>query len=200
MGRHDSNPPVALDPPGAGVPVHERWVGRLAAAVLPRLWSWESIPDRMDRQGATILGLLPPPDDPRLHQPVLVPRFAGLEDSSRFWSPVMVLEHLALIGRRMIPIIVALSREQVPDQVTRIAELKPRGEQSGAFAIDDFQRMLAEFRQAVLHEVVDRRARARYPHPWFGPLNVRQWLVFAPFHQAIHVRQMRSMAAAIARD
>jgi hypothetical protein len=187
-----------LAPPGAGVPWIERLAGRLAAAALPHMWSWESVPDRFEAQSRKLLALLPPANDPRMLQRVLVRRVAGLEDSSRFWSPAMVLEHLVIIHGRMIPLIVSLSHERVPTGQTRTADLKPTGAWTARQALDAYHQSIADFRRAMLHDIGNRNAKARYPHPWFGPLNCRQWLCFAPFHQDIHLRQMRLIAKKLA--
>ena len=47
--------------------------------------------------------------EPELTEAVLVPPQIGLEDSSRFYSYAMVLEHLTIIGNAIGRIVVELS-------------------------------------------------------------------------------------------
>lgn len=43
---------------------------------------------------------------------VLIKRITGIEDSSRFWSVYMVLDHLLIVDRLTIKIMESLSRER----------------------------------------------------------------------------------------
>lgn len=181
-----------LAPPGAGVPWWQRLAGKylLLPAFCLRL-EWDRVPDLLDRQGRRLIALAGDQGDERLTRRVLVPPQIGLEDSSRYYSYAMVLEHLTIIGERIGSIVVELTHDRRPPGTVRTADLKPRGGRSAAQAIEDYGAMLQRFRQRTLAEAGARASRRRFEHPWFGPLSAFQWLCFAPFHQTIHLRQAR---------
>jgi hypothetical protein len=56
--------------------------------------------------------------------------------------------------------------------------------------------MVARFRHRMEEEVGDRDAGARFDHPWFGALAAYQWICFTPFHQTIHIKQVRRILSA----
>jgi hypothetical protein len=107
----------------------------------------------------------------------------------------MVLEHLTIVGRHTASIVADLLERRPPSIVVRTADLKPKGGRPAADAIADYTAMLAEFRRATQVDAARRSSPLRHEHPWFGPLDVYQWLCFAPFHQTIHVRQARRIVA-----
>src|SRR5262245_3784514 len=181
-----------LAPPGAGVPALERFVGK--HLLLPRLCrrlSWDDAPALLERQGIELLELAGGRSEARLTERVLVPRQRGLEDSSRFHSFAMVIEHLTIVGRRTTGIVRDLTHGRLPHDPVRTAELKPSGALSLAATVCDYRAMLVEFREAALEQTADRTSSLRFPHPWFGPLSAHTWLCFAPFHQTIHLEQAR---------
>ena len=51
--------------------------------------------------------------------------------------------------------------------------------------------MLGRFRRLTVDEAGDRKSRLAHVHPWFGSLVALQWIRFAPFHQEIHIKQVR---------
>lgn len=189
----DSEAP-RLAPPGAGVPAYQRWAGKYLflpfwRATLPPA----RVPDLMEKQGAELIGLGDGLPAPLLTRRVLVPPQIGLEDSSRFHSWAMVLEHLTIVGNDIVLILGDLTRGNVPPGVVRVENLKPRGRIDAPTAVEEYRTMLLRVRQIVLNPHSDWRSRARYVHPWFGPLGAKQWACFAPFHQAIHLKQARTI-------
>ncbi|MCP3981726.1 MAG: DinB family protein [bacterium] len=184
-----------LDPPGAGVPPIERFVGR---RILLPWWclrmNWERAVERMELQGEQLLELGARLAKEEVTRRVLIPPQIGLEDSSRFCSVAMVVEHLTIVGERLGRIVVDLTHSRVPPGRVDTAELKAGGGKAWETAVGEYRSMLGRFRRAALHEVGDRKSRERFPHPWFGPLPAYPWLVFGPFHQEIHLRQAQSIA------
>jgi hypothetical protein len=179
-----------LAPPGAGVPWWQRLGGKhlLLPAYCRRL-TWDGAPDLLEAQANRLLTAATEFTEEQLTCRVLVPRQIGLEDSSRFYSYGMVLEHLTIIGGHVGRIVVELTHDRVPRGTIRTADLKPEGETSFSESALLYLKMLAGFRQAALELTEDRNAGGRYAHPWFGPLDAYQWLCFAPFHQEIHIKQ-----------
>jgi len=192
---------VKLDAPGAGVP----WWQRLAGKHVFLPWycarlSWDGARDLLRKEGQDLMRLADGRDPADLVRPILVPPLIGLEDSSRHWSYAMVLEHLGIIGRQTGDIIAALSHGQQPTgSPLDTALLKPEGQLSGGGALADFHAFLEEFHRGMGSDVGNRRSRARFPHPWFGPLTARQWICFLPFHQRIHMQQARRILRRLPR-
>jgi len=131
---------------------------------------------------------------------VLVRPQIGLEDSSRYHSWAMVVEHLTIIGGALADVVLELTHRRVPGGKVSTAALKPRGGIDAAQAEDGYRRMLQRFRRVILEECDDWRSPTLYPHPWFGPLDARQWVCFAPFHQTIHLKQARRIRRRVLRD
>jgi hypothetical protein len=145
----------------------------------------------MERQCAELIDLAEGIPAPLLMRRVLVPPQIGLEDSSRFHSWAMVLEHLTIVGDAIATVLGDLTRGKTPPGAVRVENLKPRGRVDAATAVSEYRAMLIRVRQIVLNPQSDWSGRARFAHPWFGPLGPRQWACFAPFHQAIHLKQAR---------
>src|SRR5262245_33569829 len=124
----NTNPPK-LQRPGAGLPWWELLVARYF--VFPRACrrlTWAAAGQLFQDEGARILAIWDALPAARLSERVLIRRFAGIEDSSRFWSAAMTVEHLNIVGSGIRRIISSLRRGKVPDRVTRVEDVKPRGE------------------------------------------------------------------------
>ena len=125
----DSTPPK-LQPPGAGLP----WWMLLAArhVVFPlavrRMKDWAGATRPFREVGDRILAIWDALPAERLGERVLINRIGGLEDSSRYWSAAMTVEHLNIVGFGVRRGIAGLRRGEVPDRVRGTAEVKPKGE------------------------------------------------------------------------
>ena len=190
-----------LAPPGAGVPGYQKWVGK---HVLLPLWCLSvppaRVPDRMELQAKALEDLARGWSAAQRERRVLVPPQIGLEDSSRFHSWALVVEHLAVIGNSLLGILVELTHGRTPPGEARTEAFKPRGEIGADQAIDEYRAMLRRLRRAIETGCPDWRSPARFPHPWFGPLGARQWASFAPFHQDIHLKQARRIRSLVLRS
>jgi hypothetical protein len=180
-----------LVPPGAGVPRWQKLAGRCVLLPWYGRLSWDGARDLLDREGHALARMSHGRGDTELARRVLVPPQIGLEDSSRFWSYAMVLEHLVIIGDRVLEILVELTHGRAPRGVVSTADLKPAGAAAPREAIESFLRFLERLRRVTADPTVDPDVPLRFPHPWFGPLRARQWLAFLPMHQRIHIRQAR---------
>jgi hypothetical protein len=189
-----------LAPPGAGIPALQRWVG--GHVLLPRYCrrlTWEGVPDRLEAQGQALQASLRGCSPEELARRVLVPRQIGLEDSSRWHSAAMVLDHLAIVGTRVALLVRALTHGVQPPGALGTAQLKPEPDVPPAEAARRYVAMLVEFRARTIDDGGDRDTPLRFSHPWFGPLSAFQWMCFAPFHQEIHLRQMRRIVERLNR-
>lgn len=185
--------PPKLAKPGAGLPFFEAFVARYY--LLPRTFrrmSWEKADAVFQKQGRILVELSQGLSADRLQTPVLIARIAGIEDSSRFWSPGMVLEHLIIVGTKMMRAIVELSNGVVPAERADVAAVKPKGAY-GPGAVGVFQSFLAQYADTMNREVRDRNSPATFRHPWFGELNAHQWHCIAALHQGIHRKQMQKI-------
>jgi hypothetical protein len=170
-------------------------------------WDWSGATHLLEREGRALIARADRFDRKRLERRVLVAPMIGLEDSSRYWSYAMVLEHLAIIGRATEEVIVRLARRELPERSVRTAELKPSPACEAPSAVAAYSAFLTAFSQRMATVVPPRAeapaeriairprrpaslaSRAEFPHPWFGPLDAFEWVCFLPMHQRIHVRQ-----------
>jgi len=200
LNHHNAQTP-RLAPPGAGVPAYQRLAGKYV--LLP---AWRRIapprraPTVLERQGEQLVALAHGWNEELRTRRVLVPPQLGLEDSSRFYSWAMVVEHLTILGDALAAVLVELTHERVPPGAVSTAALKPKGELDAGATLARYHAMLRRFRAAV--EAPDARwdSSARYAHPWFGPLGPASWASFGPFHQAIHLRQARRIRSILERS
>jgi hypothetical protein len=195
MSEPPSTPPPKLAKPGAGLPFFELLIARYF--LLPNAFSrlnWEHADAVFQKQGRILVELTQNLSAGQLQKPVLIDRIAGIEDSSRYWSPGMVLEHLIIVGSSMMRGIVELSRGIVPAVKPDVAAVKPTG-CYGAGAVGVYQSFLAQYADTVNREVEDRNSKTTLRHPWFGELNAHQWHCLAALHQGVHRKQVQKILA-----
>lgn len=196
-----SSPP-RLKPPGAGIPLAQRLVARWVLLPLElRRTPWEGVPAKLSAQGRELENLLTracAKDDGPLQRRVLISPAPGLEDDSRYWSIAMVFDHLRRVNERATEIVRSLSEDRpLPTGPSQIVDFKP-DPNAARLAVSDYRSGLARFISAVEAVPPGRRNPAgTVPHPWFGPLRLRQWVGFVPIHQALHTTQMRRIVAGL---
>ena len=180
-----------LDPPGAGLPKPEL----LIAGAIFRYRSWRSSRTKaskhFDLQTEQILQLVRSIDSESGSRRILIPRLAGLEDSSRFWSVFMTLDHLRIVNDAIGNVIRTLIAGQIPPTQASTAALKP-SVQVNATIIEAFEKSCQSFEQTVA-AAADLATTVRYAHPWFGPLDAARWHYLAGFHMALHCKQIQSI-------
>ena len=120
----------------------------------------------------------------------------GIEDSSRYWSAAMVLEHLIEVGSRIAVGIVELTQGNPVTVKVDIADVKPKGGK-GVQIIEDFQQFVGDYASMISKDVGDRQCKARHPHPWFGELTAHQWACLGAVHQTIHRKQLERIVAGL---
>jgi hypothetical protein len=95
----NSEKEIRLAPPGAGLPKVELLVARWLFQWRRARGSRQSFTEAFQRERGRIrlsIGDLSPD---ACAQRVLIPRLRGLEDSSRYWSVWMTLDHLRIVHR-----------------------------------------------------------------------------------------------------
>lgn len=186
-----------LAPPGAGLPFPEsllvRLFGRLA---MRRRYTWDSAIDDIEATAERIIArfdALPPEIQ---STPVLVDRLRGLEDSSRFWSPSMALEHLNITGGSMLMMVLMLSHGKTTSKKVDTAAVKPVGKPP-AEVLEAFMKLHRGARERLRNGAGELREGPSHVHPWFGALHATDWLRLMASHLRLHERQL---AAVLARD
>ena len=177
-----------LQAPGAGLPWLENRIARIMLGWKSRLGTPANFIAQFSNERRRIYALIKNCGDDQLSQRVLIARLPGLEDSSRYWSVAMTLDHLRIVHHAFIGILTALSNETIPPGKASTAAVKP-SVNVGAEAIAAYE----ESCDALLTCAADIRefnTKARYIHPWFGPMDAHRWLALSSSHMAIHRRQI----------
>jgi uncharacterized damage-inducible protein DinB len=186
-----------LQKPGAGLPICELWVARLLFQARTFTGTAARFRRRFLAEQARLDALLERCPESLRSVPVLIPRLRGMEDSSRFWSVWMTLDHLRIVNESMAGVITALSHEQIPPGKASTASVKPSPD-----ADRSVHPSYMDACQSVI-EAADRssnlKSRARYEHPWFGPLNAWQWFALAGTHMGIHRAQVEQILRGLPR-
>lgn len=182
------NDKILLDPPGAGLPTLELLASRLGFRALRTTLSRRRSQEWLCYETRRVLATVRELPVEQLQRQVLIPRLAGLEDSSRNWSAAMVLQHLAIVDTEIGQILGALSEGEAFARETRIADVKP--------TTDAGQELLVQLEQALstylgqVAAIKDLHTVRRHAHPWFGPLNGHGWHTLAAMHTMVHRRQL----------
>jgi uncharacterized damage-inducible protein DinB len=187
-----------LDAPGAGLPAIQEFLLKHAAfPVLKRVISWDRAISIFEREGRLILALVADLPEEARFRPVLVPRMMGIEDSSRYWSLAMTLDHLMIVTQGVMSLMAALARGDGIDVIVDTATVKP-GTDSPRDIGRRYEEFVSRFRERLESEVADRQTARCHPHPWFGCLNPHGWLVMLAVHQFIHRRQIAQIRKRLA--
>ncbi len=178
-----------LDAPGAGLPALELFVARKLFALRRILGSRESFTNQFVQERQMICRLVDACEVSLRAERALIPRLRGLEDSSRFWSVWMTLDHLRITNLVFAKVITSLAAGHVPQKKASTAGVKPDPDVTGAVEMayeESCDKVLA-----AVAEVTDLRTPARYAHPWFGPLDAAGWHALTAMHMGIHRAQIQ---------
>lgn len=186
-----------LEPPGAGLPRGELlFLRKFLFPCMTLITSWDAATKVFLQEGRWVMHLATKVPVGTLGKRVLVPRLQAMEDSSRYWSVEMVVEHLLLVGRIMEDTTILLSKGQsVPGRI-RIAAVKPKGG-GGVAILSEFEKFVEQYPRRMETEVKDRRSRSTHYHPWLGELTAHQWHCLNGLHYRIHRRQMSLILAGL---
>jgi hypothetical protein len=198
MKAHQIASPPSLAAPGAGLPTLERLIAKLGIHWLSRRASREQSSARLVRERAAILRLAERCDDASGSRRVLIQRLRGMEDSSRYWSVFMTVEHVRIVNHGIAGTIQSLGRGEVPPRPASTAEVKPDPE-ANANALRSFDLSCALVERAV-SKIDNLRTVARFAHPWFGLLDAGQWHFVAAFHAGLHRQQIELILRQLEAD
>lgn len=184
-----------LAPPGAGLPKIELLVSRMLFALRRATGSRASFDAEFRRERDAVRALYEKCDPQQGSVRVLIQRPVGLEDSSRNWSVWMTLEHLRIVHMSITRAVGALAKGVVPEGKADTAAVKPHADAS-ADIISAYERSCDKLIEQIAG-VPDLKTKARYPHPWFGPLDAAGWHALGGRHLAIHRVQLERIIAGL---
>src|SRR5690348_5835952 len=115
-----------LAPPGAGLPKVELFIARAIFAWRGRKATREGVNERFQKEREAIRSLARSIDVDAAGRRVLIRRLPGMEDSSRYWSVWMTLEHLRMVHELVNRTIAALAKGSLPGGKIGTANVKPK--------------------------------------------------------------------------
>ena len=186
----DSTEPQ-LAAPGAGLPWPERLIANFMVKRGIRRTSREETSELLTSERQLILDRVTPLSTGTASRRVLIKRLRGLEDSSRFWSVLMTLDHLRIVNTGIADAITLLGQGKVPPREASTANVKPVAD-VGYSVIEEFSRSCDAIEQAS-QSLPNLRTPTRYAHPWFGPLDAGGWYFMSAFHLRLHRKQIEAI-------
>ena len=114
-----------LDTPGAGLSSTELYLIKFLFGIYRLLHSKDAVLNHFIREADLLLKLASSTDIENARHRVLIKRVPGIEDSSRYWSVFMLLEHLSIVNNGIARIIKSLAEEQKFAEKVRIEDVKP---------------------------------------------------------------------------
>ncbi|QJW98819.1 DinB family protein [Frigoriglobus tundricola] len=182
------DPTPQLQPPGAGLPAVELFLARIWFRLMGLTVSRRTASRRFRTEADRILALARSLGGAAASRRVLVPRLRGLEDSSRFWSVYMTLEHLCIVQSGITGVMESLAAGRAVNRAVSMAAVKP-GPTADAATIDRFE-AVARDHLARTDALTGWDSKVSLAHPWFGALRVPQWHRLAAFHLRVHRKQI----------
>ncbi len=183
--------PPNLQPPGKGLPAYELFIGRLMVRFKLRHISPEVSLREFSEERERIISLVTSIPPELASQQVLIKRLRGLEDSSRFWSVYMTLDHLRIVNQSITNVVSTLLKGSKPELVVSTAAVKPTPG-IGAEALSEFAAVCDDFQRRFRTDN-NMKTAVTLAHPWFGELNGEQWHFFAGFHMKLHRKQIEAI-------
>jgi len=187
-----------LEPPGAGLPRYELYVGRLLFAFRRWTGSRDAHNARFQQERESIRRLVRACDGDSAARRVLIERARGMEDSSRYWSVWMTLDHLRIVNQSFIRVIGALTKGEMPKGTASTATVKPSPEATAA-VVAEYENGCDDLLAAVA-AAGNLKTKLRYAHPWFGPLDAAGWHALSAGHMGIHRVQIERILEGLRVD
>lgn len=190
-----------LDSPGAGLPFLQRILLRyILGPYFSKKDSWETLESRFHFIYGSILNKVINLSETELNKKVLIKPLMGIEDSSRFWSIAMTLDHIVLVGTEIREGLIILSQERSIAKVVKVENFKP-GDIGDIFtgrdSVKHFESFVNETIPKINSQIGSKISKSTHIHPWFGPLNTHQWFWLLSIHAQIHRNQIKEILAAL---
>jgi len=181
--------------PGAGLPPPELLIARMLFALKRATGNRASFTAHFQQERKTIKELVQGLTTKQASQRVLIPRVRGLEDSSRYWSVWMTLEHLRIVHGSIEGVVSKLATGNVPPGEASTAAVKPSPNVT-AKVLPAYEKSCDNLQQ-TLEAIPELKMEVTYAHPWFGPLNAAGWHALSATHIAIHRKQIQAILKAV---
>jgi len=149
----------------------------------------------IETQRLAILQRLEGLDERMLSQPVLIKRLRGLEDSSRYWSLLMVADHLRIVNKGITEVVAELGADRMPLRKVNTADVKPNAQVTKAVIVEFDQSCRDFIDTAAL--IPDLKTSLSFPHPWFGLMDAATWHFMIGFHMRLHLKQIDLIRAGL---
>ncbi|MBY0553090.1 DinB family protein [bacterium] len=192
--RLPQNKEPKLAAPGAGIPWYQKIMLRLVISpFVAAKTDWPISAERFNKVSAKILKEIEGLTEAQLSTRILVPPQTGLEDSSRYWSVAMVLEHILIVGNAVAVATYELADGRVPDYKVDTAAVKPIGSMSTQEAVEKFKKFCLVDYPRLLPSLKNKNSNLKLYHPWFGMFKAQQWFWLLTTHHALHLKQIREI-------
>jgi len=179
-----------LDKPGAGIPWHHKQFTKyIVVPLLPMVLNWERGLAFFQKQVSEILALVEDLDEQTLAKQVLIPPMIFLEDSSRFYSINMVLEHLVMVNFGTLEIMNFLAEEKEVERVLGTEKVKPVKNINHIKNLVVFEKAYTR----MIKKSPKKRSLTTKEHPWFGHFNNTHWHAFIGMHNKVHKKQIQKI-------
>jgi hypothetical protein len=110
-----------------------------------------------------------------------------------------LLEHLMIVGSAIQSTVLELAQNRAPKQKADTAAVKPKHEDQEY--LDKFKQFAPQlFRDLdakLAQPGFDIHSSLKHDHPWFGPMDARQWYWLMNRHQMIHYKQLKNIIAGL---
>ncbi|MEP4077080.1 DinB family protein [Haloferula sp.] len=186
-----------LDAPGAGMPAPMLFVARKLFSIKCRMGSREEFVVRVKEERRQIRHAIDACPQEKRGERVLIDPIRGLEDSSRYQSIWMTLQHLEIVNAAITGIMSDLTNGKQPEIEVRTENVKP-DPAAGVESEKAFETSCDNLLAAVA-ELGELKTSLKHPHPWFGPLNAHRWLALAAMHMGIHRAQISAIHAGLTK-
>ena len=184
--QNDSSP--TLQPPGKGLPKFELYMARLLVGWKFRRMSRAEADSTLEFEKREILKLTKDVEQTIGCKKVLIDRLRGLEDSSRFWSIYMTVDHLRIVNQGTINLITCLVDGKTPARKISTADVKP-SPSADIDSIQEFEKVCNNL-QEVVRGIDNLKTSLTWAHPWFGEFTAEKWYFLTGFHMGLHKKQI----------
>jgi hypothetical protein len=186
-----TSPAPQLAAPGAGLPALELVIARLLFRLKRATGNEAAFRAAYLQERERIHSLTAPLDAAAAETRVLIKRLPGLEDSSRYWSVWMTLDHLRIVNQAITQVVGALYLGIVPPGRANTAEVKP-DPSVGPEVVAAYEASCDAW-LTTMDNAPSIPFTTRFPHPWFGPLDAKGWTALQALHLGIHRRQIEQI-------
>jgi hypothetical protein len=187
-----------LEPPGTGLPAFELTWLRILFRLACRLITKDLGLRWFTSESRKIVALANRVSAARGTVPVLIDRIAGIEDSSRYWSVFMVLDHVRIVDEGITLIVRTLTSGHPFPQEIRIQDVKPNPA-SGPETIARLFSTVDTYESTITRLGTLGRI-TRHAHPWFGPMTAHDWHCLSAVHHWVHRRQLERIVGTLSNE